>query len=85
MIDEILGAEKYISMAEKETDEDLAEKFVMMAEQELEHKKHLNDALVKHINKYGDVPVEVSAVYDFICDTNREMVAPIIARISSMK
>lgn len=91
MTDEILGAETYVSMAEKYKDEHPAwsKKFANMAEQELEHKENLKtvlkDMIMECKDESGNISVEIMAIYDFIVDTGKDMESPIVSRIRSLK
>lgn len=70
--DELNDAEKYAKCALKEKEErpSLAQTFYSLATDEMKHMNMLHDETVKIINEYkaqgNEVPVEMSAVYDYL-------------------
>ena len=88
MIDEILDADKYMDMAckMKSSNDELAEDFMEIAKQELHHKEIIGKALKEYIEdceeEDGQSP-EMKTVYDFICEINSDMEAPVLAKMKT--
>lgn len=85
MIDEVMSAEHYATMASQFRSDELREDYEEMSKQELHHRDVLAKTMKLYIDECGDEKSEaMETIYLFICDLCDEIAVPTLSKLSNL-